>query len=370
MDLNRIRKLAGLENDSVDAPSQLREKAYDNNNEGVGMGTTTLNEAKESKKDMKARMERINNGTLFDNQKDSCSKEENLEAAKKIDALAKKEEPGSLDQKRKMQSAEKARQRAANCSCANCKGSSKTNENVEYSEPDGDPIFNEDADPHEGGMDMLRKKMKELQATADGYYKMSPNNPSTALKKTQDKIKATADAIYKLKELQKKKQVSENVDLTKKDTTVLDMLEEAIVENAGSLLTIQDDFDALGLTKVANVIDLGETVYNVYEDFESHLWFFSPDDPDTIQETTLTLEQLQAYHTGGEDVDMYETPEELDEGLGDECDCDMKRQNFSNKIKSIQSKLDGADPESVGGMKNDLVGYQEKMRGLGCPKCR
>jgi len=99
--------------------------------------------------------------------------------------------------------------------------------------------------------------------------------------------------------------IGTKLDFSKKKSSTLVALEEAIEQATECNLTLCEDsaealldIEALGLSKVGKVTDLGQLVFTVYEDVNANLWFYTSADSKTIVETTLTMEQLMTFHEG------------------------------------------------------------------------
>ena len=139
--------------------------------------------------------------------------------------------------------------------------------------------------------------------------------------------------------------VGNKLDFSKKKSETLVALEEAIDNATECNLTLCEDgaealldIEALGLKKVGNVTDLGSLVFTVYEDVDSNLWFYTSADSKTIVETTLKMDQLIAFHTGEINEGDYSHshgPEALK--IEDEL------KEVKNKLKAAQKTDDTAD---------------------------
>ena len=122
---------------------------------------------------------------------------------------------------------------------------------------------------------------------------------------------------------------STDVDFSTKQSEMLTLLEKAIDDASEESVTLsedikeaQADIDALGLTKVGTVIDLGSTIFNVYEDAESDLWFRQTTDAGTIHRTSMVMEDLKAFHAG-EDINMRDSDAtKKEDSLAEEVDED------------------------------------------------
>ena len=163
-----------------------------------------------------------------------------------------------------------------------------------------------------------------------------------------DSVKAPSQLREKVKTPEAEPVLSEKVDFTRQENSTLNALEEAIENNAGRLFALsenkeemQKDLSVMGLTKVANVTDLGKTVYHVYETANSELWFYTPDDAGSIKETSLTLEDLKSFHNSDEEVDMYEA-----------CDFEDTIKKLETKLK--KAKADGDDKKVIYGLETQI----------------
>jgi len=190
---------------------------------------------------------------------------------------------------------------------------------------------------------------------------------------------------------------SSNLDFTDQKTDNLIALEEAIEANLRQNITLsestaeaKEDIDALSLTRVGTVADLGKTVFVVYEDLDSELWFQHTDDPSVITETSLSMDDLKKFHSS-EKIDMYEgaknkkpdadgdgvpdwadkKPGKDDHECDDDCDDDCedaikaheKRMHKGKKLKEAEdfedrgmTSQDWADSDAAG------KEYMQKLR--------
>lgn len=244
MDLERFRKLAGLESKSVKAPSQLRESAYDTDLEGVStdpsLDTVDAQEPKDEWPEG------------FDATYEIAADiEEQVRDKGGYNALPEKL---LREIKQLLRSLGEINYRATEA-------------------PDGEGTDSED----EEEMGTLRMQARSLMAR---------------LKKMKS---------------EKVQESTERLDFSKQKSSTLVALEEAIEDAMTANLTLCEDgaealldIEALGLKKVANVTDLGSVVFNVYESAEGNLWFYTSADKRTIIETTLTMGDLQTFNSGEE----------------------------------------------------------------------
>ena len=145
-----------------------------------------------------------------------------------------------------------------------------------------------------------------LEESSTLPYKAPLTDEEELLEQVSDALAENSDALVL---------ESEKVDFSEKTAESVANLDNEIEENGGRNVTLSEgkegieDLNALGLTQVARVVDLGKLKYKVFEDKNDHLWFLDSSDSGNIKETTMTMDDLRK-HNAGNDVKMKETQAE------------------------------------------------------------
>ena len=280
MDLDRIRKLAGMSHDSTVAPSLLRENAMN----GSPMSDSPMSdELPAAPADMQEPSDPWAEG--FDATYEIASDiEEQVSEKGGFNALPEKL---LRETKQLLRSLGEINYRATEA-------------------PEGQGTDSEDAEE----MGTLRRQAVSIMAR-----------------------------LKKLKS-EKVQESTTKFDYSKKKSSTLVALEEAIEDATECNLTLCEDsaealldIEALGLTKVGKVSDLGHLVFTVYEDVDANLWFYTSADSKTIVETTLKMEQLQSFHEGASIKDSNDAAETY----GDEAN------KLTDELTAIKKEIKAAE---------------------------